>query len=222
MTIKEIHDILDFYLKKNQSGFLSLGEKDAVLHRAQVQYMDKIKPAYPANQQLSDALTPFKRIAQFTNSNTVGGLITLPANYQHLLSVETTVMDSGHVIYPMVEMIGEDELGIRRSSQLIPVSVKNPIGYQINNFVDGIKFIQLYPEQPAAGKVYFLCKPIAPKYAFTTNGRAITYDHANSVQLEWNEPSTEKIIMIALQLLGIPLEDDRVIQVAAAKEGGNQ
>lgn len=217
MTIKEIHDLLDFYLKKSQSGFLSLGEKDAVLHRAQIEYFDKIKPAFAANQQLSDALLPFKKEYAFTNSTSESGLISLPGDYQHLLSVETTVMDSGHVIYPMVEILPEDKLGIRKSSQLIPVSAKYPIG----SMKSGNK-LQLYPELPAAGMVYYLRKPVAPKYGFTTNGRAIVYDEASSVQMEWNEPSIEKIVMLAMQLLGLPLEDDRAIQVGMAKENGGQ
>jgi hypothetical protein len=215
MTIKEIHDILDFYLKKSQSGFLSLGEKDAVLNRAQIQYMDKIKPAYAANQQLSDALLPFKKEYSFTNSTSVGGLITLPSDYVHLLSVETTVMDDSHVIYPMVEIVPEDKLGIRKSSQLIPVSAKNPIG----TLKSGNK-VQLYPAQPAAGTAYYLRKPLVPKYGFTMNGRAIVYDEATSVQMEWNEPSIENIVFLALQLLGLNVEDVNAIQFAKAKEAG--
>jgi hypothetical protein len=214
MTIQEIHNILNFYLKKNEAGFLSLGEIDAVIHRAQIQYMDKIKPAYAANQQLDDALLPFKVKYSFTNSTSVGGLITLPTNYVHLLSMETVVMDFGRVVYPMPEKVGEDELGKRKSSQLIPLTAKNPIFIQYGNK------IQLYPEHPAAGTIYYLRKPVAPKYGFTMTGRKPVYDATSSVQLEWNEPSTEKIVFIALQLLGLSLDDANAINFAAAKEGG--
>lgn len=215
MDIKAVHDIILFYLKKAESGYLSHAEIDAVLDRAQIQYMDKIKPAYAANQQLSDALLPFKAKYSFTNATSVGGLITLPSNYVHLLSIETTVMDSSHTIYPMVEIVGEDELGIRKSSQLIPVSAKNPIGV-----LEAGNKVQLYPASPAAGTAYYLRKPAAPVFAYTQSGRAITYNSGTSTQLEWNEPSIEKIIFIALQLLGLPLEDANAVQFGQAKEAG--
>lgn len=214
MTIQEIHNVLNFYLRKEETGYLSIGEIDAVIHRAQIQYMDKIKPAFAANQQLDDALLPFKVKYGFTNSTSEDGLITLPSNYLHLLSMETVVMDYGHVIYPMPEKVGEDELGKRKSSQLIPLSAKNPIFIQYGNA------IQLYPEQPAAGTIYYLRKPVAPKYGFTMTGRKPVYDAASSVQLEWNEPSTEKIVFLSLQLLGLSLDDANAVSFGQIKEGG--
>lgn len=213
MTIKEIHDIIDFYRRKNQGGHLSHEEMDAVLHRAQIQYMDKLKPAFVGNQQVHDALLPFKATYGFTNGTSPDGLVTLPVDYLHLLAVETNVLDSGNLIYPSVAIVDEGEVAQRKSSQLIPVGVKYPIGVlQAGNK------IQLHPAQAAAGTVYYLRKPVAPVFAYTQEGRAITYNAAGSVQLQWNEPSTEKIIFIALQLLGIAVEDMNLIQFAQNKE----
>lgn len=214
MDLKDVHDIILTYLSKAEAQHISHPEIDAFLDRAQIQHMDHIKPAYAANQQLHDALLPFKAKYVFTNSNTVDGLITLPYDYQHLLSIRTSVMDGTHLLHPLVQIVHEDHDFM--DSQLIPVNVKNPRG-----LMEAGNKIQLYPEQPSAGTVYYLRRPLAPKFVYTMNVRQMVYDEYASVQLEWNEPSIEKIVMITLQMIGIPLNDDRIVQFGNAKEGNN-
>jgi hypothetical protein len=222
MDLQEVHKILDFFLRKAQSGFLSPEEKDRVLNRAQVEVFDQYKSGYAINQQYQDALLPFKKEQSFTNESSPLGLITLNQDYVHLLAVETVVSDSDGIHYIPVEQVGEDEVSQRKSSALIPLNVYNPIGLlKAATTNGGPKRFQLYPAQASAGTVYYLRKPQDVQFVYTQSGRTITYDPNNSKQLEWNEPATEKIIMKALSFCGINTQDVTAIQLGQAKSEVN-
>lgn len=200
-------------------GFLSPPDKDRIINRAQYEYFDKIKPAFGINQQINDALLPFKKEQTFSNGTSPSGVITLNADYLHLLAIETVVSDSDGTHYIPVEMIGEDELSIRRNSQLIPLNVYNPVGRLISpSAAYGQYRIQLYPMSASAGDVYYLRKPYEVSFSYTTTGRTITYNQGTSIQMEWNEPSINKIIFIALQSIGINIQDISLTQFTQAKE----
>jgi hypothetical protein len=141
------------------------------------------------------------------------GLITLPANYFHLFAVETIVADSDGNHYPPVELIGEDELSIRRNSQLTPITVYYPVG-----MLKAGKLLQIYPQQASAGTVYYLRRPVDCVFAYSQTGRTITYNQGGSTQLEWNDAAIAKIIAKAVQYLALNVQDATAIQFNQAKE----
>lgn len=213
MDLKVIHDTLTFYLDKFQMSWYSPEEKDDMLDRAQMQLFNNLKPQYAISQDLQDQLLPFKAEYNFINGTSPGGLIAFPADYEALLAVQTAIIDGVTNIFPPVELLNEAQISERRSSQLTPVSVKYPVG-----LLKAGKTFQIYPAVASAGTVYYLRRPVAPQFVYTSSGRTINYDQANSTQLEWNDPATEKVIFITLGLLGINLQAGEVIQVADAKE----
>lgn len=219
MDLKIIHDTLRFYLDKFQMGWYADEDIDNILDRAQMQYFNNLRPGYGMSQMTHDSLLPFKAQYIFTNGTSVDGLITLPTNYESLITVETVVMDGSVIIYPTVDLLNEAQISERKSSQLVAISTKYPAGLLlVDNTAGKVNKFQIYPAQPNAGTVYYFRRPVAPIFIYTESGRTITYDQDNSTQMEWDDMSIEKIIFITLGLLGINLQADEVIQIADGKE----
>ena len=230
MKINEIHNTINFILNKDQQAFMTIGEIDQVLDRAQLvlfnQYHTNPKlPAkaqaalYGESQRIDDSLSTFKERYAFTNSDTPGGVITLPANYMHLLSLYTTVYSNqlGRNIYSGVQVLNEEELIERLSSQIIPVSADDPIA-----IMNKQNKIQLFPESPATGGVYYLRRPVAPLFAYTMSGRAVVYNDAGSTQMEWRDFDIMNIISIALSYFGINMSSGDIVQFAQVKQQEGQ
>lgn len=233
MNIKEIHDIILFYLNKAQQGFVSHEEIDAVLDRSQLAQFnlyhanpkvytvpgEKGSFGWGDSQRMDDALAPFKKIYTFTNGDTPGGVITLPSDYMHMIAVSTTqyVNALGRNVTNPVQILNEEELVERLESQVLPVSLDEPIC-----IMSAQKRIQLFPDQPQSGKVYYFKRPAVPKFAYTQSGRTITYDAGNSTQLEWNPADINNIIIQALAYFGLNLQSADVVQFSQLKSAEGQ
>lgn len=236
MDIKVVHDIILFYLNKAQNGYVTHEEIDEVLDKAQLvlfnQYHTNPKlpsaaqsALYGESQRIDDALSTFKSKYTFTGVTSPSGIITLPADYMHLLSLYTTVYNNqlGRNIYSGVQVLSEEELIERLESQVIPVSLEDPIA-----IMNSQNRIQLFPEQGQTGGVYYLRRPLVPKFAYTQSGRVITYvppnpaNPASSVNLEWRDFDVNNIISIALSYYGLNLSSQEVIQFAQIKQQEGQ
>lgn len=217
---------MDFIIDKQQQAWYSPTEKDDMLHRAQMSWFMELygnprtyQPgrytppiAYGVSQKINDSLSPFKKVAAFTSNSS--GIITLPSDYIHLLALNTSeVLPSGTVVKRPVQILNEDELITRLESQLCPVSVSDPIGIENSE-----KKIQLFPESTQTGKIYYMRMPVAPVYSYTQTGRVITYDNATSVQLEWDEPNVNTIMIKALSFIGINLQAMDLVQIMDIKD----
>lgn len=225
MDLKTFHDLLDFALRKNQGGFLSPEEKDLMINRAQSEVYNEFKPAYGINQQVNDLMLPFKKEQAFNAASSAGGTVTLNADYEHLLAVETEYIDASGTQYIPVEILGEDEISKRKSSALIPLNSYNPCGLlKSATAIGGQKKLQLYPAQTTTGTIYYLRKPQDVQFVYTLSGRTITYNQASSKQLEWDEKGIEKVFYKTLQLLGVGVLDINSVQFGMQKEAqsGNQ
>lgn len=225
MDINDIHRVILFILDKEQNGFVSHGEIDDQLDRAQMilfnSYFNNPKlPAsaqpqvYSENQRIHDSLSPFKDKYTFTNVDTPSGVLQLPQNFMHLLGMYTTVFSNqlGRNIYSAVQVLNEEEIIQRLESQVIPVGTDDPIC-----IMNKLNRIQLFPETAQSGAVYYLRRPVKPVFGYTESGRVITYNAGTSTQLEWKESDLQNIIVNALSYLGVNLSSQEVIQYAEAK-----
>lgn len=230
MDLKVIHDTILYYLTKDQNGYVTHEEIDLVLDKAQLvlfnQYHTNPKlPAqvqaslYGESQRVDDALSPFKVKYTFTGGGspvniTSGGVVTLPSNYMHLISMYTTVYNAtlSRNVYSGVQVLNEEELIERLESQVIPVSIDDPIA-----IMNSSNQIQLFPEQAQTGGVYYFRRPAVPVFAYTQSGRTVTYNQGGSTQLEWRDYDVSNIISIALSYYGLNLGAQDVVQFAQAK-----
>jgi hypothetical protein len=212
-TLTEIHNFIDFVLDKEMGSWVSPKEKDMALHRAQMDEFNELIYLYAQTGFINNAIEPFKK--EYAFASVVNGLVIVPGDdYEYLRSVVTTVYNNTLLrnVLHTVEIIGEDEIGQRVESQLRPVSVNKPVGV-----ITGKGKIQLFPNTAQSGTVYYFRTPVKPTMVYTMVGRVLTPDEINSVQLEWKESQLQKIIMGALVLLGVNVENDRLINYAREK-----
>jgi hypothetical protein len=219
MDLQQAYNYLNFEINKVFGTYYSPPEFDMIVDRAQMSLFNDYYDEFGASQRLNDALAPFKKTFQFTNSTSSGGLITVPDDYQHLLSLYTVVQSSITQLPTNrpVPILNEDEKIARDNSQIYPPSAWDPYAMIAQNWN-----IQLYPAQPMAGMVYYLSRPPAPQYVYTiVSGRVPLYDPVNSIQLAWADKDQNSILIKALSTVGINVREQDVIQYAESKTSEN-
>ena len=220
MDLKEAHDFIRYILEKERGGWVAPEEIDENLHRAQWEKFNEDYGAYAFNQNAKDALSPFSTKMQFTSAN---GIVSFPTTvgtipfYEHLLSMYVQYYDNiaQKIRYKSIKLLDEAQIAQRLDSQILAPLVTDPVGEQI-----GVGVFQLYPATNLAGYAYYLRQPIKPQFVYTfgTDGREIIYNQSASTQMEWNLSSMNKILLKAIQLAGVNLNDEQIVQYTAAKD----
>jgi hypothetical protein len=229
MTIKDVHDWIGFVTRKHQSGYHSHEQIDQALDRAQLDvFIDlygndkQYQPGRPVPPTvygetifIHHALEPFKDKYTFTTVATPGGVVTMPAPCQIVLSLSTKAYSTklGRDVVRRVELVNEEELIDRLESQVAPVSLYAPIA-----LINKENKIQLYPEQPQQGTIWYLRRPAAPVYSYSISGRTETFNPGTSVDLEWKDTYLNRVIFKALPYLGVNLSDQEVTQFGDYKD----
>lgn len=218
MDLNEAYTLLNFYINKEQGGWFAPEELTRIVDRAQKTLYNTYYTKYATSQRLDDAMAPFKVDFQFTTLTTSNGLIPTPNDYLDLLALYTLRVDVNNVAHKRaVEIINEEELAIRTESQVVPVTLDDPIGVIKENWD-----IQLYPAVPQSGLLMYLREPVAPFFAYSlVSGRVIVYNQGASTQLEWSDKDVETILLIALNGLGINLSENDVMQWSEIKTQQN-
>ena len=226
MNINDVHKTILYFVNKEQNAFITPAEIDLVLDKAQLVLFNQYhtNPKLPSNvqaknygdsQRIDDALSAFKSKYTFTSLTSPSGVVTLPADYMHLISLFTTVYNAqlGRNVYSSVQVMNEEELIERLESQVIPVTADDPIA-----IMNSQNRIQLFPEAPATGGVYYFRRPAVPVFGYTQSGRTITYNPLTSTQLEWRDADIMNIIVIALSYYGLNMSSEMIAQFANVKE----
>lgn len=219
MTLDVAYQFLNFWINKVFGAYYTPPEMDLIVDRAQMSLFNDYYDEFGTSQRLNDSMAPFKRQFTFTLMTCPGGLITMPTDYQHLLSLYTVVQNpiTGLPQNRPVPILNEDEKVARDNSQIYPPSVVDPYGIIIQNWN-----VQLYPAIPQAGIVSYLGRPAAPKYVYTVvSARVVVYDPVNSVQLSWADKDQNSILIKALSHVGINVREQDVLQYAETKSGQN-
>lgn len=217
MVINEVYNFLVYIIRKERNGFLTIEDFNRDIDRAQLEVFEDYYEMYGQTQKTHDAISNFKATYTFTKADCPLGVVTFPDNYQHLRVIQTVTYNNTTETASLnpVRIVADDELTYALKSQVRPVSVSNPIGLEQANS------IQLYPKVAQAGEMLYFKRPIAPVYAYTlsgTDGRTVTYDSANSVQLEWLDVYINKIVAKTLTYVGINLNEPQLVQYAEMKD----
>lgn len=218
MDLKVFHDTVRYFINKEQGGWISDAEIDNLADRAQMWLFVESLPFYGKDQKSTDLLSPFSTRLDFTTGP--NGIVTLPTDdtvkpsYESLLSVSISYYDSAttKTRYKEVKMLGEDEITERLDSQILAPTAIDPVGLET-----APGSIQLYPAQALSGYAYYLRRPAKPVLVNTVSGRAVTYNQAGSTQLEWAESSINKILIKTIQMAGVNLSDEMIIQYSELK-----
>lgn len=210
MASRNINDLWNlqlFIIRKERGGFISPQQGCTALDAAQMEKFNEDFKFYQINQQIVDALSPFKTRYQFTSAS--DGNVTNPSDYQHLLGSVFTV--SGSTVNP-VHFVNEDELPNALISQLRPVTLTKPIA------IDSAEGFQLYPQSQQTGFFTYLRRPAIPVLGYTQVGRDITYDPNTSTQLEYYDVYLDNIVARSMKYLGINLDEQAVQQFAQLQQ----
>ncbi len=237
MDIGYVHDLMLQILAAEKNGEATHEEIDRFLNRASYANFNDLynnpkrwrvdknigQIYYGASQRIDDAMSPFKRLTSFTTGDTPGGVLTLNADYLHLVGLAATLFnnDLSRNVYHPIEVLNEEELLDRLESQVSPVSGSNPIAIMVNP-VDGQSRIQMFPETTHSGRLYYFAKPALCVFAYDQVGRVVTQDTEASVNLEWNDIETYNIISLALSYFGLSLSSAEITQFAELKNKEGQ
>lgn len=239
MTIQEVHERINFELNKPIGGYIPTEKVDMVLDRAQMAELNYLlgndreyqpgraisRVGYGVNRKIHQDLMHLKQTIEFnadnyasTNQRGTGpsGIIVLPSNFLYL----TGLSDSSR---RPIEVVSEDKIMDIVNSELIAPSsteryaVLGGKGGTYNSVTFTTYKIQTFPEEAFAGYINYIKRPATPVYAYTLSGRTLTYDSANSQDLEWPDNVVERIINRALAMLGEHLKESNVSQYNEAK-----
>lgn len=214
MDLDVVYQTLNFFVNKATGQYFTPGQLDQITDVAQMSVFDSFFVQFLKSQRIDDALAPFFKQDVFNTGNTPNGILTAPADYLHCQALYTIVQDAqGNTRQRPVVKLNADELAGRLNSQILLPTVMDPVYVTIQNWG-----IQLYPQQPQAGIMFYLSRPPAPKYSYTTATRGVTYNQAGSTQLAWSDSQILTIIMKALSAIGVNTREKDVLQWAESKE----
>jgi len=208
--IKEIHDQINLLITKGRTGYHTAAEIDIAVYMASKWLFDFYFNMFDADNALHDSLRPF------TSDPTI---IVLDVNGQYIIPVDF-IHEIGQITSgpndTMVDTVDRAALARRRSNNLVPPSYDYPL-CAFNS-----THIQFYPIDITNVKFAYLRTPIQPVYATTiVNGREV-YDDVNSVDVEWNEVDITKLTERAMSVLGINLEDIKLVEWSRERESKDQ
>lgn len=207
MNLGEIFDFVLFIITKEQTGWFSPEEVIGAVNNASIDVFNEYKPMYGKDADATAALAPFKNTYDIVPNNSHLGVVTLPSDprFVKLLSFLAIGYDNTRqqTTYTGIDVVSDDELPNRLSSQLVPVTVVKPIATTIG---DG-KF-QLWPKQGNTAQVSYLRMPVPARMAYAAGSGTIVYLPNISQELEWSPVYHLKIIAKAVgAYLGINIDD---------------
>lgn len=200
---KQLSAIYQFMVdiaRKERGVMLTIPKAMEYLNTAQLDCYEDWFKVYGQNNEIHEALLPFKKTVPFASNSS--GFIDYPADAIHLLTMYKVL---GSTIY-QIRWVNEDELVNALASQLRPVSTTKPIAR------DDDGGIQVYPQSSLVGTMIYLKRPTDVNLAYTQVGRTITYDDNASTQFEFLDVYVNNIIARALLFVGVNMSDQEVAQ----------
>lgn len=202
-TINDLYNLTQYIIRKERGSFITIPEFNQNIDAGLLDFVLEYFEQYGKNQTIHDAIKPFRKQQAFTSD--IAGFVTYPSDYLHLIGSPFTVYGSS---ITNGRWANEDEIASALTSQLRPCDNSNPV------FVDSATGFSIYPQQAQQGQYWYLRRPTSPVLAVTQIGRVITYDAANSVQIETSEIYWNNIVARALKYAGVNLDDKGIADFA--------
>jgi len=202
-TINDLYNISVYIVRKERGIFLKVADFNQNMDAGILDAVEFWFKGYGIDQVLHDAIRPLRAYQPFTSNSS--GFVAYNSNYIHLLGNPFTVYGST-VTSPKI--INEDEFSDAMTNQVRAVSNEYPI------IVDTATGFSIYPQSTQTGAYWYLRRPVAPTLAVTQVGRTVTYDSANSVQVELNEMYWNNVVARALKYAGINMDEKGVSDFA--------
>jgi hypothetical protein len=189
-------------------------------------------------ERLQEKLQPFI-LNEIVMTNHSLGRLTMPTNLYRLKSIsrgERPLTAAGY-IHPIEEVTKEEWLLINSSPMLAPIHASTATGYGYSDPRRSIFYRDMYPnimikppptaftwnvdtdangQMDAEGfEVSYYKKPTQPKWAYVVAMSKALYDAVNSVNFELHGCEEEVLVSRILQLSGLVIKDDTLVQSGA-------
>jgi len=215
-NINEIFLLVDYICRKQRGVFITIDEFNENIVAANLEAFEYWWGLYKIDQQLHDALQPFKVLRQpFTSAS--DGLVTFQSNFVHLFPGVFTIY--GSTVCP-VDILDNEQIPEAITSQLRPVSLSSPISEvaSIPNQGTTTLGLQLYPMSQQIGFYSYLRLPNQPQFVGTYINRVLTYDAALSTQIEFTDVYVNNIISRSLKYFGVSMGEPEIQQFAQSQQ----
>lgn len=228
VSINEVKKLVDYIVRKNNSGYLNPDQFNLIMHRAQMtKFMELYgnpkeyqvenpipRIAYEVTQKISDDLRQFKKTADMILNSQGRG--NLPSDYVHTISLQYVAglnTSSGvEKQYIPIDVVSEDKEYYRLGSAIVPPTKKYPIAVLKSTYY------QIHPIDISVVKLSYLSQPIAPIWNYTiVNGRPV-FNAATSIDLNWPDVAVNDIVTRACSYIGISIKDNEILNYTQVKE----
>lgn len=200
-TVWQIFEWLQFVTDTNRNGACTPEEAAMALDSAQqIFYQECI------DRKQYDTLRLLHNEAVLTSDPT--GLVAYPADYGH----RVTLMKD----YTVLSEIRHTEVYERMNSALYPPTYNKPV------YVVEKNGFQLLPKLTNTITLHYYAKPGTPKIAYAlSNTGGISYDPANSKQLDFPPEHWMNILLKACAFMGVNLGDQDVLALTQLNTTAN-
>jgi len=190
IPISDIHDDIRSQLKKYNSAFVSPGDIDIAVNKAQKDVLDRIIAEYESGKTRSSADQSMLKLHSFSGDASER---TLPSDVYKLSTVfigdrEGDILDDKH-------------FNDRMNSVIVPPSTDRCIATVYNSSSDAK--IKILPTS-TTHKIKYWTDPVDAAYAFTQTDGVITYNPTGSVDVGFPMSEYSRLIARTLKYLGIP------------------
>jgi hypothetical protein len=228
VTLFDIYKLIEFIVNKDYSGNTITPEDFKMLikfvnidmFRRKYGLPEEYQPGRPipvefANITLknTDDIKSFKK--ELLGVSVINGILSYPADYAHRESViynwSKSINGVPTILPRPVEILQDEHAAERRGNWTKKPSLQYPIGVIRSNG------IHIYPETISSVDFSYYRWPIEPVFDYVEYDGYITYNPATSTELEWPIDEHFNICRRCLELIGVNLREQDVIQYARTK-----
>ena len=229
MNLFDIYNLIKFICNKDFSGNIITPDrfKDLIkvvnidLFRNKYGLPEEYQPGRPIplehvdiTLKNTDDLKAFR--VSLVNTPVVSGILPFPANYAHrdeIVYNYTKTINGASVSLPRgVEILRETQLSERRGNYTKRPTTRNPCGVVRS---DGI---WIYPTTITVVDFFYFRWPRDPVFSYIKGDGLITYDAANSTEVEWTKDECLTLVSMCLAFVGIHLREDAIFNYSELKK----
>jgi len=228
MTLWEMYQLLKFITNKDFAGSVITPERFKLilpvvnidLFRQKYGIPEEYQPGRPIPNERADItlkntddMKAFK--VRLPNRTVAAGVMLYPNNYAHrdtvVYNYSKTINGVATSLPRPVEILREAEFASREGNYTKRPTLQNPIGVMR---VDGI---HIRPVDIASSDLNYYRFPVDPVFAYVEGDGFITYDAANSTELEWGKDEQLTFTRMVLSFIGINLREEQIFNYAETK-----
>lgn len=192
--ILEIHDRINFAIKKGLTGYIPPDKIVTEIHAESMNNWRKWIKQFEETQEISLYLDKLKGQNNVTLTSGSSPLSALPVD-PYITAVAVTASNK------QVDPVDIGRWHERQNHPLAAPTADYPV-YRLQN-----NTIFVLPTTITQVTIYHIKKPTRPVFAFTLSGDRYVYDDDNSVDFEWPEILFDELMNRVLSNLGINMRD---------------